>query len=306
MTITILDGGMSRELQKLGAPFRQPEWSALPLMETPHLVAAVHDLFAAAGADVITTNSYAVVPFHIGAERFASEGAELARRAGELARSVADRRGIRVAASLPPVMGSYRPDLFTVADATPVLKVLIENLSPFADIWLAETQSSLAEVTLVRELLGADPRPLWLSFTLEDTKADEVREGRREPALRSGESISEAARLAIRLGATALLFNCSQPEVMEAAVREARAALGDSPVQIGVYANAFATEADDQDANETLHDIRADLDPPRYLIWAKAWVDAGATMVGGCCGISPAHIATLDRALKQSPVIRGR
>jgi S-methylmethionine-dependent homocysteine/selenocysteine methylase len=298
MTITILDGGMSRELQKLGAPFRQPEWSALPLMETPQLVAEVHDLFAAAGADVITTNSYAIVPFHIGHERFASEGAMLARRAGELARSVADRRGIEVAASLPPVMGSYRPDLFNVAEATPILQVLIENLSPFADIWLAETQSSLAEVTLVRELLGADPRPLWLSFTLEDVRADDVLAGKRRPALRSGESIEEAARLALKLGASALLFNCSQPEVMEAAVREAKAVLGDSPVRIGVYANAFASEADDEEANETIHDIRADLDPPRYLTWAKSWVDAGASMVGGCCGISPAHIAELNRALK--------
>ena len=85
---------------------------------------------------------------------------------------------------------------------------------------------------------------------------------------------------------------------MEAAVREARAALGDAPVDIGVYANAFASEADDAAANETLHGIRADLTPPLYLGWARRWVDAGATMVGGCCGIAPEHIDELARALK--------
>jgi S-methylmethionine-dependent homocysteine/selenocysteine methylase len=238
------------------------------------------------------------VPFHIGQERFDAEGLRLADLAGQLARKVADEFGIKVAGSLPPVLGSYRPDLFNVEEARPILEVLIEGLSPHADIWLAETQSSLAEVTLVRELLGDDPRPLWLSFTLDDHDAKAVMSGAAKPVLRSGEPVADAARHAVALGAKALLFNCSQPEVMEAAVREARAALGDAPIQIGVYANAFASEADDAAANETLHGIRADLTPPLYLGWARRWVDAGATMVGGCCGISPEHIGELAKALK--------
>lgn len=298
MTVTILDGGMGRELERSGAPFRQPEWSALALIESPAHVGRAHAAFAEKGAEVITTNSYAVVPFHIGEARFAAEGLRLADLAGRLARAEADRFGIRVAGSLPPVLGSYRPDLFNPAEARPILEILIEGLSPHADIWLAETQSSLAEVTLVRELLDGDPRPLWLSFTLDDSQSAAVLSGAAKPVLRSGEPVADAARHALSLGAAALLFNCSQPEVMEAAVREARAALGDTPVAIGVYANAFATEADDSAANETLHGIRADLTPPLYLGWARRWVDAGATMVGGCCGISPEHIGELAKALK--------
>lgn len=71
--IRILDGGMSRELSRLGAELRQPEWSALALMENPEIVGQVHREFIEAGADVITTNSYALVPFHIGEERFRSK-----------------------------------------------------------------------------------------------------------------------------------------------------------------------------------------------------------------------------------------
>ena len=48
--VTILDGGMGRQLLALGAPFRQPEWSALALMEAPHFVRTAHDQFVAAGA----------------------------------------------------------------------------------------------------------------------------------------------------------------------------------------------------------------------------------------------------------------
>ena len=87
----VLDGGTGRELKRIGAPFQQPEWSALALLQAPHFVTRVHESYVAAGARVITTNSYAVVPFHIGEERFAQQGATLAALAGRLAREVADR-----------------------------------------------------------------------------------------------------------------------------------------------------------------------------------------------------------------------
>jgi S-methylmethionine-dependent homocysteine/selenocysteine methylase len=70
--VLLLDGGMGRQLQAMGAPFRQPEWSALALIEAPHTVQAAHAAFLHAGARVVTTNSYALVPFHLGQERFAA------------------------------------------------------------------------------------------------------------------------------------------------------------------------------------------------------------------------------------------
>lgn len=295
--VTLLDGGMGRELARSGAPFRQPEWSALALIEAPEHVGRAHEAFARAGADVITTNSYAVVPFHIGEERFRTDGFRLARLAGDIARKVADERGVRAAGSLPPVLGSYRPDLFNEAAASPILQVLIEALSPSVDLWLAETLSSTAEARLVRTLLGADRRPLWISFTLDDADSKAVEAGSLAPALRSGETIAAAAEAARFCGAEALLFNCSQPEVMEAAVKAARAVLPPS-IRIGIYANAFATEADDTDANADLHDIRPDLTPENYRRFAEKWVNAGASLIGGCCGIGPEHIEALSAAMK--------
>jgi S-methylmethionine-dependent homocysteine/selenocysteine methylase len=292
MGITILDGGISRELQRLGAPFRQPEWSALALIETPDLVGAAHDLFAVAGAQVITTNSYAIVPFHIGQERFESDSARLTALCGELARRVADQRGVMVAASLPPVLGSYRPDLFDADGARSILDVLITGLSPYADIWLAETLSTLAEARLIAVILANDARPLWLSFTLKDASDEPL------ATLRSGESVEAAVDLAKSVGAKALLFNCSKPEVMDAAVRTAKTALEGTDIAIGVYANGFGDEDDGVAANETIRAIRPDLDPPRYVAWARTWVESGATIVGGCCGIGPDHIAALAKALK--------
>lgn len=79
--VTILDGGMGRELERRGAPFKQPEWSALALMKAPGIVKEVHKDFIRNGAGVISTNSYALVPFHIGEELLQNEGRALAASA---------------------------------------------------------------------------------------------------------------------------------------------------------------------------------------------------------------------------------
>ncbi|HXQ32353.1 MAG TPA: homocysteine S-methyltransferase family protein [Steroidobacteraceae bacterium] len=298
--ITLLDGGTGRELMRIGAPFRQPEWSALALIEAPDFVTRVHRAYVEAGADVITTNSYAIVPFHIGAECFATDGARLAALAGQLARAVADtaRTRVRVAGSLPPICGSYRADWFQPELARPILATLTEALGPSIDHWQAETLSAIAEAELVREVLGRDPRPLWLSFTLKDERAT-----RGPPLLRSGEPVDAAVSAAIGLGATAVLFNCSQPEVMGDAVDHARDVLtaagrvGDGGIAIGVYANAFAPQRADATANSGLSAIRSDLTPAGYRKWVEDWLGRGATIVGGCCGIGPEHIRVLDEAL---------
>lgn len=288
MTLILLDGGTGRELARIGAPFRQPEWSALALIEAPAFVTRVHQGYVDAGADVITTNSYALVPFHIGEDRFASDGARLAGLAGRLARAVADGAGrpVAVAGSLPPVCGSYRPDLVDLDRARPVLAVLIAALAPFVSHWQAETLSAIAEAELVAELVAKTGKPLWLSFTLEDEAVSET------PHLRSGESVAAAARTAARLGAAALLFNCSQPEVMAAAVAVARAELPEG-VRVGVYANAFPPQGAEAEANSGLDPIRADLTPAGYARFAAAWQAAGASIIGGCCGIGPEHIAAI-------------
>jgi S-methylmethionine-dependent homocysteine/selenocysteine methylase len=299
LTITILDGGMGRELARIGAPFRQPEWSALALMDGPERVVEAHLNFVEAGAQVITTNSYACVPFHIGDEGFVLRGRELATLSGKLARkaatltSDATQREVQVAGSIPPVFGSYKPELFDKNAASVIASVLIESLALNIDHWLVETISSIVEAQTMLAAITefGDPiaiRPRWVSFTLADTLTDGAAH------IRSGETISAAVE-ALSGEVEAMLFNCSQPEVMETAINEAVAKLGKSSVRIGVYANAFieVQSAPGQAANETLSVLREDLTPERYAAFAQEWINAGATIVGGCCGITPDHIRAL-------------
>ena len=288
--VTILDGGMGRELLRIGAPFRQPEWSALALTEGPDRVVEAHTNFIAAGAEVITTNSYAIVPFHIG-NRFAGEARELADVSGVLARRAADRAsgGVRVAGSLPPLFGSYRPDLFIAAEAPGIIDPLIAGLTPHVDLWLAETLGSIAEVGAVRDALDragapANTLPLWISFTLDDFNFG---------TLRSGEPVGAAVEAAISAGAVAVLFNCSQAEAISAAIDIAVAVAGPR-AQVGGYANRFvAAHSSTGEANDQISRFRDDLNPADYCEFVSSWLRSGASLVGGCCGMAPEHIAAL-------------
>ncbi len=291
--VTILDGGMGRQLSRMGAPFRLPEWSALALIEAPQFVSAAHDAFIAAGAQIITTNSYALAPERIGETRFATDGLQLAHLAGRLARTAADRAAERVlvAGSIPPVFESYRPDLFDAERAPAILDVLVAGLAPYVDFWLIETQSSTLESGVALAACARHSKlPVWVSYTLRDEA------GRVAPAeLRSGESVERAVAADLQRGAQAILFNCSQPEAMDAAVRAASAVIADSGrlVRIGVYANAFEPETDTVEPYAGISMMRDDVTPQCYLEWAERWVRSGATIVGGCCGIGPEHIAAL-------------
>ncbi|MGR6980184.1 homocysteine S-methyltransferase family protein [Testudinibacter sp. P27/CKL/0425] len=245
MNFTLLDGGMGRELLRIGAPFKQPEWSALALIEAPHWVTQAHRNFLDAGADIITTNSYACVPFHIGQARFEQQGAALIALAARLAREA-------------------------------------------ADLWLGETMSSFAEAELLLTLLVEQPKPIWISFTLNDETALQA------PQLRSGENLAEVLEKLDLSRVEAILFNCSIPEVMQSAVVAAKQWLvrQQSAIQVGVYANGFSPKANDRAANEGLSELR-DLSAEEYRSFAEQWLQAGASIIGGCCCITPQHIARL-------------
>jgi homocysteine S-methyltransferase len=128
--------------------------------------------------------------------------------------------------------------------------------------------------------------PVWLSLTVDDENGS---------LLRSGEPVAAVRDIAAE-GASAVLANCSAPEAMVAALDD----LSACGLPFGAYANAFTriTKEFLQD-NPTVDSLsaRRDMGPKTYAGFALSWVDAGATVVGGCCETGPAHIAEIARAL---------
>jgi S-methylmethionine-dependent homocysteine/selenocysteine methylase len=169
-----------------------------------------------------------------------------------------------------------------------MLEIFKENLLPYTDIVLAETQSSIAEVTAIQSVFGDCDQPLWISVTLEDEPLSSI-----ESRLRSGELLSDVLGKIDFDCVDAVLFNCSQPEVMAEAIKLA-VELMPSGKDIGVYANGFRPITNNIEANDGYSTLREDLTPKDYLEFAQHWKLLGATMVGGCCGIGPDHIALLS------------
>lgn len=300
--ITLLDGGMGKELRRIGAPFRQPEWSALALIESPDHVVRAHANFIEAGARMIITNNYAVVPYHLGDELIATRGAELTALAGTLARKAADAadHAVQVAGSLPPLFASYQPERFDPILAPALYRMIVEALDPSVDLWLAETLSTVEELHAIAHAVAdrSPGKPLWIAFCLPEQWADD------RITLRSGETIDDIVR-AVAAHADAIeavVFNCSLPEQIGPALTALRTALGEAELSLrtGGYANAFPETRHDAGytANTVILERRDDLTAQRYADVVSEWVADGATIVGGCCDMYPEHIAALaDRFL---------
>ena len=131
-----------------------------------------------------------------------------------------------------------------------------------------------------------------MSFTLEDSEHLDV------PRLRSGETVQQAVATLADLNIEAILFNCCQPEVIEQALDVAKSTLQEKDathIKLGAYANAFPPQTKDATANDGLDEVRDDLTPPAYLVWAQKWQTQGASLIGGCCGIGPEHIQELSQ-----------
>ena len=179
-------------------------------------------------------------------------------------------------------------------------------LAPVADIFMGETLGSVSEVTTFLDVFEDCAADLWVSVTLEDR--DPVAGA---PRLRSGEPLSELLLSIEGMRFDALLFNCSQPEVMNDAVALSRSELeafarqhGAARPMIGVYANAFPLIDDEYEgSNSSVHQLREDITPEAYLRYAESWAQSGADIIGGCCGITPEHIRVLAEALKSPPPV---
>jgi S-methylmethionine-dependent homocysteine/selenocysteine methylase len=253
---------------------------------------------------VITTNSYGCVPFHLGEELYAARGVELARLSGKIARNVAGPVGepgtVQVAGCLPPPFGSYLPEKFDPILAPKILAELAAAQAPYVDLWIAETMSSIADLEAAAAA-ASDGKPLWTAFCLADDTDPAA------PRLRSGEPLAAAALRAVELGSVAVLINCTRPEIVGEGIRVLVATLAGSPhVQIGAYPNAFETKEmkavghSENQANQVLMGMR-NIDEDVLVKAVREWVKDGASIIGGCCGIYPEHIAMLAAAKLEAP-----
>ncbi len=286
--IVLLDGGMGQELIARSANPPSPLWSANVMMNEPDIVEAVHAEYVKAGAKVLTLNTYSATP-----ERLARDASEdlfepLQAKAVEIIETASANSDVTLGGCLPPLFGSYHPE--HAPDEGTCLETyrqIVALQAPHVDVFICETLGCLREVRAAVRACVETGVPVWCGMTAMDANGS---------LLRSGETVEEAAQSAKDLGAAAVAINCSWPEAVTQALPE----LAKTGLPFGGWANGFSNAGADLALGGTVDGMgkRNDLDPDNYANHVMKWVDNGATLVGGCCEVGPAHIQKIAEQLK--------
>ena len=288
--ITLLDGGLGQELiHRYGQP-PTPLWSTHVMMKQPELVGDIHSDYFSAGAQVATTNTYAIHRDRLQRQdpELESNFEALHIKACDIANQARDKNGSgMVAGSLGPLGFSYRPDLsFPPEEAAELYAEITKIHEPYVDFHLIETVSSVEHAKGCLMGTSVSSKPVWLAMTVADDDGSK---------LRSGEAVEEIKALIDEFKPGALLINCSTPE----AVSQAIPLLADIKIPFGAYANGFTFITSSFTESETVDNLEArnDLGPTDYAEFCDQWINHGATIIGGCCEVGPAHIAELKKRL---------
>lgn len=298
--VLILDGAMATELERRGCDLRDPLWSAKVLLENPELIRAVHADYFAAGADVAITASY-----QASFEGLARRGLDRAQAAELMARSVLLAAEARDAFWADPARRAGRPRPLVAASVGPYGAILHDGseyrgdyglsedeLVAFhrprlaalaaagADLLACETIPSLEEARALARLLPEFPGVwAWVSFSCRDGAHT-----------CHGEPIADcAALLDAHPQVVAVGVNCTAPQHIGALVAAIR---GATAKPIVVYPNsgeAWRAETGTWEGEASCAD---------FAQQALGWRAAGASLIGGCCRTTPAHIAELAAALR--------
>lgn len=285
----LLDGATGTELERRGHPAGLPIWSSHALVDAPEAVAAIHADYVDAGAEILTANTFRTQSRVLDRSKtFRGRARELTRQAVALARGAADRHPGRVwvAGSAPPLEDCYRPD--RVPDASSLESEHREHANHLAaagaDLILVETMNTIVEALAAGRAAAETRLPFWISFVCGS-------DGR----LLSGEPLCDAVRAVQQTGPDVVLVNCLPPS----AVIPCLDTLASASCNFGVYPNLYPNLHANLDANldapypNARDPRREDHEPLAFAVEARRWVDAGARVIGGCCGTTPAHIRAL-------------
>ena len=286
MTVHVIDGGLSTELERLGAKIQGELWTGRALLEDPAVVAEAHRAFALAGAEVVISSSYQLS--RQGFEEIgltAADADEALRQSIRVAKNAVAGTGAKIAASIGPYGavlhdGSEYRGVYAVGQAelekfhAERLAVLLEESPDFLAI---ETIPNVVEAKALAEVLKNVDVPKWFSFTAGSSEL-----------LWSGEKVEDAVREIAELpNLVAVGFNCVAPELV-AGLAERIKPLIDA--EIIAYPNRGGTW--DSAAGVWLGNA-----PRELASWLDEWTAVGVAWVGGCCSTDSRDIASVKDAL---------
>jgi homocysteine S-methyltransferase len=266
-TALVCDGAMGTMLHAAGNSLDQ----ALPALNLsdPALVRTIHDSYTGTGVDIIQTNTFGASRLRLAEHGHGDRVTEINQAGLRIAREAAPA-GVLVVGSVSPAVTVQRRGRVPAAARADALREQIEALSG-ADAILLETFGYLDELT---EAISVAAEVTGLPVMAQATFGPDLR-------MLSGHPARELAAAAD--GVVTLGLNCTLgPQRSLAVLRELRSHT-DLPVSVQPNAGLPRRIAPAR--------FEYDIDAEYFARYIRQSLDAGAIIVGGCCGTTPAHIA---------------
>ena len=278
--VLVLDGGTGTELRRRGMALSRDTWNALASLTEFDLLRTIHMDYVAAGADVITTNTFATTRFVLEAAGHRDDFMLINSRAVAAAREARDMSGREVAIAgsiscLPPRFDPHAyPDESTERSA---YLELAETLAEAGvDLLVLEMMQETRHAPIACAAARAVGLPVWLGVSCR-LGAGATLVGFDFPLVPLGECLEAL-----------LPFAPAVVNVMHSPVAATLPALHEVrarwPGPLGAY-----PENGDGTPSTSSHA------PEQLASHARDWLAAGAQIIGGCCGTTPEHIRALAK-----------
>jgi S-methylmethionine-dependent homocysteine/selenocysteine methylase len=283
--IILLDGATGTELEKRGVPMNSKAWSAEAILTHPEIVQAVHEDYLHAGADIITVNSFSTARHILLSAGLMRQFRNLNREAVKLA----VRAREKTATSPVAIAGSIAPTTFC-SDPTKCYPPLTEALSWYleqaellaesgVDLLIIEMIEDIEQGSLAVQAACSTGLPVWLGFSCRRNDAGEIMLWERGHTLMEG--VTAISRIG---GSAAFIMHTEVSDTTEALAILKTCRQG----TLGVYAHSGRFVMPSWKFNDIIS-------PEDYAVEAGNWIGMGAGIIGGCCGIGPAHIRELKK-----------
>jgi len=282
----VLDGATGSELRRRGVPLDPIVWSALAPLTHYELLRAIHTDYIEAGADVVTTSTFATTRFVLDAAGRGDDFAAVNARAVGAAREARDASGraVAIAGSISCLPPGFDVQMYPDENEESAAYLeLAETLAEAgADLLLLEMMQETRHAPLACAAASTIGLPVWLGVSCR-VGAGGALVGFDFPLV----PLKSTLDALLPYGPDAIAVMHSPVAAVAPALREIGAR---SSAPLGAYPEI----GDGTAAAQTLL-------PAELAAQARGWIDAGARIVGGCCGTQPKHIRALDALRAATP-----
>jgi len=273
--LLVSDGATGTNLIQRGLPrgSAAEEW----VLSKPQAILDLHRDFVQAGSDILLTCTFGASELRLEATGLKEQFMRINQKAVELARQASEGAPVWVAASLGPLGQMLKPlGLLEESEAEKYYQRQAQVLSQAgADLLLVETQFDLGEAgAAVRGIQSVSDLPLIVSFSFD-----------RGTRTMMGVSPASFAQAMNGLGLAGLGINCGKS--LEDNLNALKELHQHTELPIWFKPNAGLPKLDAQGLPTY------DVTPEAMADQVPAWLSAGASMIGGCCGTSPAHLKAI-------------